>query len=221
MKHIRIRRTLCGVAVASFLYAGVSEARTLFNRQDLDGWTIQNNGQFSVSNGVLKVNKGTGWLRSDETFADFTLTMEFRFLEKEANSGIFVRTGPTSHADETGWPEHGIQVQCMDTVEGDRHLGAMINYGIPPFEHVSNREALLRVYKPAGEWLTYEISCKGETLSVKLNGELITLAIGIKAPNGHIGIQGEHGALEFRRIELVPLEQNDLQPAERVLFSTC
>jgi hypothetical protein len=177
---------------------------TLFNRKDLSGWKIQNNGQFSVEDGFLKIDKGTGWLRSDETFSDFTLTMEFRFLEENANSGIFVRTAPTSHVNDTGWPDNGVQVQCKDTVESDRHLGAMINYGAPPFEHVSDREKLKKAYRPTGEWQTYEITCIGETLSVKLNGELITLAISMKNRDGHIGIQGEHGRLEFRKIEVVP-----------------
>lgn len=193
---------MCGVClVSSSLLAG--ERMVLFNGRDLSGWTIQNNGQFSVEDGVLRVNKGTGWLRSDESFSDFTLKMEFRFLEPKANSGIFVRTAPTSHADQNGWPDNGVQVQCMDTLEGDLHLGAMIPYGAPPFEWVSNRETLRKAYKPTGEWQTYEITCVGETLSVKLNGELITLAIGIKNPTGRIGIQGEHGRLEFRKIEVL------------------
>jgi len=56
---------------------------SLFNGKNLDGWEIQNNGQFSVSDGVLKINQGTGWLRSSDTFGDFLLTMNFAFSKKE------------------------------------------------------------------------------------------------------------------------------------------
>ena len=65
-----------------------SQKIDLFNGKDLKGWVIENDGQFSVEDGLLKVNKGTGWLRSDKKYSDFKMTMEFRFLEKDANSGI-------------------------------------------------------------------------------------------------------------------------------------
>ena len=179
----------------------VTATTALFNGRNLDGWDIVNDGQFSVEDGVLKVNRGTGWLRSDATFGDFVLTMEFRFLEEGANSGIFVRTGPTSNDDENGWPNNGYQVQCMDTLTGTP-LAHLIPYGAPPFEHHSDIDALKSAYKPAGEWHTYDIKAEGEHLTVHLNGVLITTATSIKNLTGHIGIQGEHGLLEFRKIEV-------------------
>ena len=175
----------------------------LFNGANLDNWVIENDGQFSVEDGVLKVNRGTGWLRSAGVFSDFTLVMEFRFLEAEANSGIFVRTGPTSHDDENGWPNNGYQVQCMDIITGKAPLATLIPYGAPPFKPKSDLDALAKAYKPLGEWQTYEITCAGETLEVKLNDIRITTATSIKNLTGHIGIQGEHGLVEFRKIELI------------------
>jgi hypothetical protein len=182
-----------------------TKAVSLFNGKNLDGWEIQSNGQFSVAEGVLKINKGTGWLRSRDTFADFKLIMEFRFLEKGANSGIFVRTGATSKADEKGWPDNGYQVQCLDEIEHQYPLGFIIPYGAPEFKSESSIEALKSVYKPAGEWHTYEITCKGETMEIKLNGTVITTATSIKNLDGHIGIQAEDGLLEFRKIEVEKL----------------
>ena len=96
--------------------------------------------------------------------------MEFRFLEEEANSGIFVRTGPTSNDDERGWPNNGYQIQCMDIITGDTPLGNMIPSGAPPFDHEFDIEALQEAYNPTGEWQTYEITAEGENLSVRLNG---------------------------------------------------
>ncbi len=181
---------------------------SLFNGTNLDNWVIENDAQFSVQNGVLKVNRGTGWLRSAGVFANFTLVMEFRFLETEANSGIFVRTGPTSNNDENGWPNNGYQVQCMDIITGKAPLATMIPYGAPPFASKSDLDALAKVYKPPGQWQTYEITCAGETLEVKLNGKRITTATSIKNRQGHIGIQAEHGLLEFRKIDLKPMPQS-------------
>jgi len=174
----------------------------LFNGQNLDGWVVENKGQFSVRDGLLVLNKGTGWLRSKKEYGDFVLKMEFRFLEEKANSGIFVRTAATSKKDENGWPDNGYQVQCMDIVEGAVPLATMIPYGAPPFESESNLEKLAEVYRPTGEWNSYEIKCVGEDLSVKLNGAQITKATSIKRLRGHVGIQGEHGHLEFRAVRI-------------------
>ena len=178
----------------------------LFNGRDLDGWEIVNGGPFSVEDGVIKVNGGTGWLRSNDTFGDFVLIMEFRFLEPEAPSGIFIRTAHTSNDDENGWPNNGYQVQCMDTASGDFPLGQLMPYGAPPFEHELDREALQRAYRPTGEWHTYEITAEGENLWVRLNGELVTTSTSIKQLRGHIGIQAERGLLEFRRIAIAAQE---------------
>ena len=199
--------------IAVTLFAACTTIETpkdmsLFNGTNLDNWVVENDGQFSVENGVLKVNRGTGWLRSAGVFANFTLVMEFRFLETEANSGIFVRTGPTSNNDENGWPNNGYQVQCMDIITGKAPLATMIPYGAPPFEHQSDLAALAKAYKPLGEWQTYEITCAGETLEVKLNGKRITTATSIMNRQGHIGIQAEHGLLEFRKIDLKPMPQS-------------
>ena len=196
--------TLCllFVGIALSISRGANAQTDLFNGRGLDNWEIVNNGQFVVEDGVLKINRGTGWLRSSGTYSDFVLTMEFRFLEAGANSGIFVRTGPTSADDDNGWPNNGYQVQCMDTLTGTP-LANMIPYGAPPFEHQFNIDALKTAYKPTGEWHTYEITAEGEQLWIRLNGVLVTTATGIKNATGHIGIQGELGLLEFRRISIV------------------
>ena len=89
-----------------------------------------------------------------------------------------------------------------------RSILFMIPSGAPPFDHQSDLAALAKAYKPLGQWQTYEITCVGETLEVKLNGTLITTATSIKNLKGHIGIQAEHGLLEFRKIDLKPMPQS-------------
>ena len=173
----------------------------LFNGRDLEGWERVNGAEFSVRDGVLFVDRGTGWLRSKRQFGDAIFRLEFRFLEEGANSGIFVRTGSTSKTDENGWPDDGYQVQCMDTVEGAHPLATMIPYGAPPFEHDSDLDALVVAYR-RGDWNTYEIECRGKELTVRLNNVVVTRATSIERPRGHVGIQAEHGRLEFRRLEI-------------------
>jgi len=189
-------------ALISSTFGHTGETKALFNGKNLEGWKIENGGTFFVENGLLKINKGTGWLRSVDTFKDFTLTTEVRFLEEEANSGVFVRTGPTSKSDENGWPDNGYQVQLQDNLVPPAPLATMIPYGAPPFEHVSDLEKIKATYTGLNEWQILEITCVGETMTVKLNGELVTISVSIQNLDGHIGIQGENGVLEFRKIEV-------------------
>ena len=197
---------LCVLASACWVRAEPilrkSKVVSLFNGKDLDGWVIENHGNFSVRDGLLTIDRGTGWLRSEKTYGDFTLTLEFRFLDEGANSGIFVRTGRTSREDENGWPDNGYQVQCMDALSGPAPLATMIPYGAPAFTHESDLEALKRANKRVGRWQRFEITCRGELLRVILNGSVITMASEIKNRAGHIGIQAEHGRLEFRKIRI-------------------
>ncbi len=198
---------LAGTPFASRAADATADAVPLFNGRNLDGWVVEQPGQFSVVDGNLRVNRGTGWLRSADTFADFTLILEFRFLEPKANGGIFVRTAATSKADENGWPDNGYQVQCMDTAEGDHPIGTLINYGAPEFHQEYDVATIQRALKPTGEWQHEEITCRGETMEVTLNGVSIMKATNIKNPSGHIGIQGEHGLEEFRKIAVRRLSQ--------------
>lgn len=182
-----------------------SDKIQLFNGKDLNGWIIENNGQFVVEDGLIKLNQGSGWLRTDKMYSDFALTIEFRFLETLANSGIFVRTGGTSNDDESGYPNDGYQIQCHDSIVAEHPIATLIPYGAPVYYQSYSHEALEKAYRPAGEWQTYEIVCLGESLKISLNGEVITRAVDIKNLEGYIGIQGEHGFLEFRKFELTEL----------------
>lgn len=142
----------------------------LFDGRDLSHWDIVNDGQFVVKDGSLSVKKGTGWLRSKEMLSDCALHMEFRFLEENANSGIFVRTGATSHDDEKRYPDNGYLVQCIDSHEGEYPIASVIPFGAPPFELFFDLEDLRDVYRPAWEWQSYDIACVGESMKIWLNG---------------------------------------------------
>jgi hypothetical protein len=194
---------LVAVTIMMLTSVGYSQKKQLFNGENLDGWVIENNGQFTVEDGLLKINKGSGWLRSNKIYSDFTLTMEFRFMEKDANSGIYVRVPSVDTEGKNGYPASYYQVQCRDNDSIiNSHLGYLFSKGVPDFDFVSSIERIKKAYKPIGEWHTYEITCDKGKFIVKLNGEIITIALNVLTPEGYIGIQGEFGLLEFRKIEL-------------------
>jgi len=169
---------------------------SLFNGKDLTGWHIMGNGQFSVKDGVILLNKGGGWLRSDREYQDFELRLEFRFVEKNANSGIFLRSN-----DDAG-PSKAYQVQTMD---GDS-IGDIYTRDLAKPIVKRDAASLKKAIKPAGEWQSYAITVQGGHLEVRLDGELVTVADGLAEQSGYIGPQGEGGILEFRKIRLRELK---------------
>lgn len=169
----------------------------------LAGWTIENDAAISVVDGVLRVDAPRGWLRSNEQYENFRLRIEFRFMNDDTDSGIFVR----AVADGTfgpGWPNDAYQVQLRNPVGESRFppVGGLFRHGKPQGETRFDPADAERLSLGTGTWQTLEIDVEGETLSVKLNGEPLTEAFEIDNPSGYIGIQAEQGAIEFRAIEI-------------------
>jgi hypothetical protein len=170
----------------------------LFNGKDLSGWTIENKGRFTVKAGVIVLNKGTGWLRTDKEYQDFELRMDFRFVSKGANSGIFVRASQ----EGKNWPAKNYQVQTMD----NESIAGLYVTALARPKAKRDAEKMRRVRKATGEWQSYGILLKGEHAEVKLNGALITVAEGLTVQRGHIGLQGEDGQLEFKNLRIKELK---------------
>jgi alkaline phosphatase D len=190
------------------LEAGDVEFIPLFDGETLDGWVVENTdaGNFSVQNGILRVDGPGGWLRSEETYSNFDLRVEFRFLTDDADSGVFVRASDTSSTFARGWPSGSYQVQTRDITSNlsDRPLllGDIYRHGMPDGETDYDADAAQEVFREIGEWQEFEITVAGDSLLVHLNGVPITRARGLANPSGYLGIQGETDTVEFRAIEI-------------------
>jgi len=68
-----------------FFYVHAAEpagyAYSLFDGTSLRGWTVENGAQIVVEGGLLVLKDGNGWLRSDHTYGDFTLHVEWKALK--------------------------------------------------------------------------------------------------------------------------------------------
>ncbi len=172
--------------------------RPLFNGKDLEGWQLVNTkGNFEVDNGILRMNKGKGWLATEKEYADFDLRIRYRFVTPGADSGIFIR----SSLEGGNWTNHGYQIQNMD----NQTLGAVVGMGMKVLNPEHDRKLVSQLKKPAGEWMDLRIVARGAGVSVFLNGEPVANA-DVEAPSGYIGLQAEGGILEFQRIEIRSLE---------------
>lgn len=167
----------------------------LFNGTDLTGWTtFGGDNQWEVKDGILVNKKAGANLMTDQKFEDFKLTAEFRYPEG-GNSGIYLRGR--------------YEVQIEDSPK-DRHPGALYYsavYGfIAPNAIVANG---------VGEWNTMEITLKGRLVTIVSNGKTVVTEQEIpgitggaldsnEGEPGPIYLQGDHSAIEFRKITITP-----------------
>lgn len=166
---------------------------SLFNGKTLDGWHLMNGAKFVVEDGVLKLNGGRGWLRSDQQYSDFILKLELRFMKPRQDGGVFLRASEVGK----GWPSRRYEVQSENSPRMAKIFGA---------KHKLNVELAQEVLKPVGQWNEYEIKVVGPHIEVRLNGQLVTTSDDLtKFTRGYIGLQGEGGLHEYRNIRIQDL----------------
>jgi hypothetical protein len=138
--------------------------RQLFNGRDLDGWEHVGPGSFVVEDGVLRTEGGMGLLwYTREKFGNSVLRVVYRTTDPDSNSGIFIRIADRP-PDEWFAVHHGFEVQIHDDEDEFHRTGAV--YSLAPARKMAAH--------PAGEWNTMEITLRGQTVSVRLNGEDVT-----------------------------------------------
>jgi len=179
----------------------------LFDGKSLQGWTAKNTTPttYRVKDGFIHVEGNSGWLQSEREYSNFRLRVEVRFLTDNADSGVFVRAVGDS-IFLRGWPGNSYQVQARDVTRNQSPnpilIGNIYRHGNPGGMTNFDSAAALRAAKPTGEWQTLEIEVRGDTLNVTLNGTVVTRATGLANPRGYIGLQGEAGVVQYRKVEI-------------------
>ena len=171
----------------------------------MKGWVAENATakNFTVTDGVLRVEGPSGWLRTERQFTDFTARLQFRFVTADADSGVFFRTtGATQFM--RGWPNNGYQVQVRNPATQSRlpAVGGLFRHGMPPGEITFDQPLVEKLSRGTGEWQELTFTVAGETLTVRFNGTEVTRAANIVKQPGYIGLQAEVGVVEFRAIEV-------------------
>jgi hypothetical protein len=214
---------LLGVAMALALFgadaAATRPAVQLFNRKDLTGWEWHSmvpgskiSDTWSVQEGALRSGvKPVGFIATEKVYKNFVLTVEYRHITP-LNGGIYICTDAEIGGTKS-WPD-GLQIQGKFGAVGDllnQNTGMKAMKSDPARTKTVNRDVVVSrladaVEKPLKEWNTLVMEMKEGTLSVMLNGKLANRAEGIEPASGKIGIQSEGAEMEFRKVELVPLD---------------
>lgn len=189
----------------------------LFNGENLDGWDIyiENDSLtpeqfFYVTEGVIEtVGVPMGHLRTKKQYSNYRLHLEWRYPAEPTNSGVYLHTS----GDDAAIPNH-FQGQLKYENAGDFIISGVgltatvqdsVCTSTPdvrpliPKLHPSNE-------KPAGdEWNSYDITCKGDTIELRVNGLLQNVATNLSVTSGSIGLQAEGSRIQFRNLWVEPL----------------
>jgi hypothetical protein len=174
---------------------------------NLDNWSQLNTNlpSFIFDGGVLQVTGDGGWLSSPRNYADFELRGQVLFLGQDADSGIFLRVEPGTDFIN-GWPGDAYQVQMRDITanktDNPLPLVNIYRHEVADGETDYQRDKVFELYTGPGEWQMFTIRAIGSTITVELNGEVVTTAEGIENPTGRIGIQSEAGFILYRGLEI-------------------
>jgi len=170
---------------------------SLFNGKDLSEWKIPegDNGHWKILDGVIDYDAqseamGEKHLWSKKEFGDFVLKIDWRLKRTTGfynvpyvlPDGSYVKdkdgkkiTHPMPNADSgiylRGTPKAQLNIWCWPIGSGEVY-GIRNNEKNPP-EIRAGVTPKLNADNPVGEWNTFEITMKGDRLTVVLNGHLI------------------------------------------------
>lgn len=191
-------RFACVLLLAVQLRAAEDGFVSLFNGRDLAGWKIPagDNGHWKVVDGVIDYDalseaSGDKSLRTEKEFTDHVLKLEWRIKETpyvnpnvpyilpdgthardvhgkelklslpDSDSGVYVR----------GSSRHQINIWCWPIGSGEMY-GVRMDRSVSP-ELRAAVTPRTQADKPVGEWNQFEITVRGNTVKVVLNGKAV------------------------------------------------
>jgi hypothetical protein len=187
---------------------------SLFDGKTLKGWKLigKSGDGYLVQDGMIVCPpKGGGNLFYDKEFRDFVLRFEFQ-LEDGSNNGLAIR----SPMQESNIAYDGIELQIIDNSSARyKDIQPWQKHGSLYHVFPAKEGALKKV----GEWNEEEVTVKGTTVKVIVNGKIIldvdTATVkdpevlkkhpGLKRTTGYIGFLGHNEPVKFRRIRIKEL----------------
>jgi hypothetical protein len=192
----------------------------LFNGKDFTGWKkfldprkkdADPDKIWTVKDGMILCEGSVyGYLITDKEYENYELRVQWKWGEKvftkPRNSGVFVHV----HGEDKIWPK-AVEAQLMADHAGDFWLVDNFKLKVDPKRQdpkVARHFYRMKddVEKPIGEWNQYEITCKGDTIKLVINGKLVNEGSEAERTKGKILLQSEGAEIYFRNVELKNLK---------------
>ena len=187
----------------------------LFNGGNLDGWVNVNCAPetWQVKDGMV-VCSGIpmGVLRTGKQYENYILELQWRHMKEGGNAGLFI------HSDAipaVGQPfTRSMEVQIMDDRDTENYTSHGDIFAIhgatmrPDKPHPSGWMRSLpseRRCKPAGQWNHYRLESRDGTVSLAVNGKVVTRGSDLNPRKGYICLESEGSEVHFRDIRIKEL----------------
>ncbi len=212
--------TLFGSCVSGM--AAAEDFKRLFNGQNLEGWVLVNTPTetWSVKDGMLVcTGKPIGEIRTERMYHNFVMEVEWRHMVPGGNAGIFVWADDIT---AKGVPFHrGVEVQVLENAYGQSqhhttHGDIFPIHGATMIP--ANGRGGSRAFpteersKPSPEWNHYRIECNDGTISLAVNGKLVTQGKEANPRKGYICIESEGGVVHYRNMKIRELPESPITP---------
>ena len=181
---------------------------SVFNGKDLTGWAGAKD-NYEVEDGAIKCKKGKGGnLFTEEKYEDFVVRFEFK-LPPGGNNGLAIRYPGKGNPAYSGMTE----LQVLDNTHPKYAKLDTRQYHGSAYGMAAAKRGFLK--KP-GEWNEQEVTVKGSTIKVILNGtEILNTDLknvkkfmggkphpGKDIPEGHFGFAGHSDPVMFKNIQI-------------------
>ena len=187
-------RTAVGLCLAAVCLDGAAQASgeeflSLFNGENLDGWTVsdENPGSFIVEDGMIRTRGPRAHLFytgpvNGADFRNFEFRADVRTLPG-SNSGIYFHT----EYQAEDWPAKGFEAQINNAGVDPRRTGGLYNVADiyvpretdPKFavRYMGTEIQVSRDASPVrdGEWFEYAIMVRDRTIEVRIDGETLVI----------------------------------------------
>jgi hypothetical protein len=191
-------RLLLSLMLAQAVVAAQDGFTPLFNGRDLSGWKVPagDNGHWRVVDGVIDYDaeseaKDDKNLWTEREYGDFVLRLKWRLKDTpyvnpnvpiirwdgshkkgadgkeiripvpDSDSGVFLRGSSKAQVNIWSWPTGSGEVYGYRM---DQKLPVAVRAGVTPLKNAD---------RDIGEWNTFEITMRGDRLTVVLNGETV------------------------------------------------
>lgn len=167
----------------------------LWDGETTFGWEPALRTDWTIAEGALKQAPGAFiWLRHKAPFADFVLELDFKMLNDDADSGVFIRAAAEGDPSRTGYQ---ININNRNEEFGTGSLVYRVKYN---GSKVS-----------ANEWHHYRITAEGDRITAVLDGKQTLDVRDPTSAAGHIGFQFvKPDEVQFRNVRLKPLGRRPL-----------
>jgi hypothetical protein len=171
---------------------------------------------WTIKDGVIVcTGKPAGYLLTEKEYDNYVLTLEWRWgpnvkEPKGPNSGVFVHVV----GEDKIWPK-GVEAQLASTRAGDFWLVGDFKLKVDPSRQDSKTPRHYfrvkvnekdEIEKSLGEWNKYEITCKGDTVKLVVNGHEVNVGTEAEVSKGRILLQSEGTEVHFRNVEVRPIK---------------